>query len=144
MKLMKMAIISIAIGIVFIGFAQGASGDDWIVYNTDEEGVRYYNNNIKKISNTNVRVWEKQIYSEEKRRGIINFLTGMNKYNSETPSYSLTLTEFDCKDAKQIGISVNIFDVKGNLIASSPKGFNDWFDVVPDSIHEQLFKKICD
>lgn len=139
---MRLLIVIILLFGVFVNPACG-SEDDWLFYFGNDDGKRYFNKNIRTISDTHVRVWEKYVYSEKMIPEIIEFLERINKYSGTKPAYGLDYIEFDCKGFREAPIAMSIYDARGKLLARRPEVDAQWYDVVPDSIHELLFRRVC-
>lgn len=129
--------------ILSMGSLSHAQGAEWILFATTDKGMHYYDRQTMKRSKTNVRVWEKTIYSEEGKRRAEQFLTDIGEFGGEVLDHVVTLTELNCQEEKGRGLSMVIYDIKGNRVAGSPKGDSEWSAIVPDSLYDRLFKQVC-
>ena len=84
--------------------------------------------------------------SEEAKTKYFSILKGMDKApdNPSLLSYYIELLEIDCVNEKIKDTSVTIYDEKGNILYSSPKGESgEWNDIFPLSVGEKLKNIVC-
>ena len=60
----------------------------------------------------------------------------------ENLSFSINLSEINCAEKKLRKLSSTEYDHKGSLIDSSSLPSN-WIFIVPESIAESLYEKVC-
>jgi ketosteroid isomerase-like protein len=133
--------------VIFFLFANQAWAADWIYYDTADFGDSYYDkNSIKKIKESIISVWTKNILSEEAKTKYFSILKEIHKAPDD-PSmlcYYAKLMEIDCVNEKIKDTSVTIYDEKGDVIYSSPKGESGkWNDIIPISVGERLKNIVC-
>ena len=133
--------------VIFFLFANQAWAADWIYYDTADFGDSYYDkNSIKKIKESIISVWTKNILSEEAKTKYFSILKEIHKAPDD-PSmlcYYAKLMEIDCVNEKIKDTSVTIYDEKGDVIYSSPKGESgNWNDIIPISVGERLKNIVC-
>jgi len=133
--------------VIFFIFANQAWAADWIYYDTADFGDSYYDKSrIKKVNKSIIPVWTKNILSEEAKTKYFSILKGMDKApdNPSLLSYYIELLEIDCVNEKIKDTSVTIYDEKGNILYSSPKGESgEWNDIFPLSVGEKLKNIVC-
>ena len=133
--------------VIFFLFANQAWAADWIYYDTADFGDSYYDkSSIKKIKESIISVWTKNILSEEAKTKYFSILKGMDKApdNPSLLSYYIELLEIDCVNEKIKDTSVTIYDEKGNILYSSPKSQSgEWNDIFPLSVGEKLKNIVC-
>ena len=133
--------------VIFFLLANQAWTADWIYYDTADFGDSYYDkNSIKKIKESIISVWTKNILSEEAKTKYFSILKEIHKAPDD-PSmlcYYAKLMEIDCVNEKIKDTSVTIYDEKGDVIYSSPKGESGkWNDIIPISVGERLKNIVC-
>jgi len=128
---------------VLAGFPAAASGADWVYFATTARGTHYYDRETLQKAGNTVRVREKTVYSEGGKRAAQKFLAGTGEYKGQKPDHVVTLSEFDCKEAKARSLSMVIYDIDGRRIAGSPEGGTAWGTLVPETLHERLFQQVC-
>ena len=129
--------------VIFFLFANQAWAADWIYYDTAAVGdMLYYDkSSIKKVNESIISVWTKNILSEETKTKYVSILKGIHKApdNPSRLSYYTKLTEIDCVNKKMKGISVIFYDKKGKIVYSSPKGDSgEWNAILPNTVGEKL------
>ncbi len=133
--------------VIFFLFADQAWATDWIYYDTADFGDSYYDkNSIKKIKESIISVWTKNILSEEAKTKYFSILKEIHKApdNPSMLCYYTKLLEIDCVNEKIKDTSVTIYDEKGEVIYSSPKGESGkWNDILPISVGDRLKNIVC-
>ena len=129
--------------VIFFLFANQAWAADWIYYDTAAVGdMLYYDkSSIKKVNESIISVWTKNILSEETKTKYVSILKGIHKApdNPSRLSYYTKLTEIDCVNKKMKGISVIFYDKKGKVVYSSPKSESgEWNAILPNTVGEKL------
>ena len=129
--------------VIFLLFANQAWAADWIYYDTAAVGdMLYYDkSSIKKVNNSSIYVWTKNILSEETKAKYVSILKGIHKApkNPSKLSYYTKLTAIDCVNKKMKGISVIFYDEKGKVVYSSPKSeSSEWNAILPNTVGEKL------
>ena len=116
------------------------------LYTSSYQGHEYYDkSSIKKVNKNIIHVWTKILYNEAAKTKTYSFLKNIGKApeNFDKLSHVKILSEVDCVNDKIISISMIFYDTIGNLIYSSPKSFDEWADIVPDSNTEKLKNIVC-
>lgn len=133
--------------IVFLFVSPVWADDDWVEFGRTDNGNIFFINKVKIEHQKNgiIRVWEKKNYSNEGRKELIgsfkknNFPIG----KMEKASYCLGLKEIDCeKDMLRI-LSLTFFDSDNNVLLSNNYSCSNWENIVPTSLYEDLYKKLC-
>jgi hypothetical protein len=128
--------------IIFFLFANQAWAADWIYYDTSAVGDVYYDkSSIKKVNESIISVWTKNILSEEAKTKYFSILKGIHKApkNPSKLCYYTKLTEIDCVNKKIKDISVIFYNEKSKVIYLSPKSESgEWNDILPDTVGEKL------
>jgi ketosteroid isomerase-like protein len=132
---------------IFFLFANQAWAADWIYYDTAVVGdMLYYDkSSIKKVNESIISVWTKNILSEETKTKYVSILKGIHKApkNPSRLSYYTKLTEIDCVNKKMKGISVIFYDKKDKVVYSSPKGDSgEWNAILPNTVGEKLINVV--
>jgi hypothetical protein len=83
-------------------------------------------------------VWERLNLTE---RGVIDCVGKLGK-KYENVSHLIILWEINCAEKKSRSLSETSYDNKGKVIisSSSPK---EWDFIIPESMHESLYKEVC-
>jgi ketosteroid isomerase-like protein len=130
--------------VIFFLFANKAWAAEWIYYDTSAAGDMYYDkSSIKKVNESIISVWNKDILSEKAKTKYFSILKRINKApkKSSMLSYYTKLTQIDCVNRKIIDISVIIYNEKGKVVYSSPKSESgEWNAILPDTVGEKLIK----
>jgi hypothetical protein len=143
--LVKLGVILIGLLIFVIGCQktvlrnESTKGVDWKYYNSNEMYLtQYYTKNITHPSKNIVRVWERWNLTE---RGVIDCVGKLGK-KYENVSHLIILWEINCAEKKSRSLSETSYDNKGKVIisSSSPK---EWDFIIPESMHESLYKEVC-
>jgi hypothetical protein len=133
--------------VIFFLFANQAWAADWIYYDTADFGDSYYDkSSIKKVKESIISVWTKNILSEEAKTRYFSILKEIHKApdNPSMLCYYTKLLEIDCVNEKIKDTSVTIYDEKGEVIYSSPKGESGkWNDIIPISVGDRLKNIVC-
>jgi len=128
--------------VIFFLFANQAWAADWIYYDTAAVGDMYYDkSSIKKVSESIISVWNKDILSEEAKTKYFSILKGIHKApkNPSMLSYYTKLMEIDCINKKIKDISVIFYDEKDKVVYSSPKSeSSEWNAILPNTVGEKL------
>jgi hypothetical protein len=143
--LVKLGVILIGLAIFVIGCQKTVLKDesikdvDWKFYNSNEMYLTYYyTQNITHPSKNIVRVWDRWNLME---KGVLNWVVKFGK-EYENLSYLIILWEINCAEKKSRSLSETSYDNKGKVIisSSSPK---EWDFIIPESMHESLYKAVC-
>ena len=129
--------------VIFFLFANQAWAADWVYYDKAAVGdMLYYDkSSIKKVNESIISVWTKNILSEETKTKYFSILKGIHKApdNPSKLSYYIKLTEIDCVNKKMKGISVIFYDKKNKVVHSSPKSESgEWNAILPNTVGEKL------
>jgi hypothetical protein len=118
---------------------ESTKGVDWKFYNSNEMYLTYYyTKNITHPSKNVVRVWERWNLTE---KGVLVWVQELGK-EYENLSHFIILWEINCTEKKSRSLSETSYDNKGKVIisSSSPK---EWDFIIPESMHENLYKEVC-
>ena len=135
MKL-RIAILFFGLIIVSIGDVYGA---DWRLYDSNDLRQSYYNaDSMTRPSKNIVKVWVRWNFTE---KGVMDMVRSVGK-KLEKLEYSISLNEINCAEKKSRSLSETSYDNKGKVIisSSSPK---EWDFIIPESMHESLYKEVC-
>ncbi|MFA5321689.1 MAG: surface-adhesin E family protein, partial [Smithella sp.] len=137
----------ICLAIYFL-FAHQALAADWVYFASNSARDSYYDkSNIIKADKNIIRVWTKQILSENGKVKKVSNLKSNGKEcgNLDLISYILKLSEIDCVNKKIKDSSVTFYDEKSNLLYSSlNRETGNWDDIVPHSVAEKLKNILCE
>ena len=123
------------VGLLIIGNAE-VWGADWKVLGKTEVITLYYDvESITRAAKNIVRVWTKNIFSEEYTK------TFGKQY--EELDHNLTLIEYNCAERKYNILSVHTYSKDGKIIDSSDHDKPNWKFVRPESLEENLYKAVC-
>ncbi|PIV21213.1 MAG: hypothetical protein COS40_08545 [Deltaproteobacteria bacterium CG03_land_8_20_14_0_80_45_14] len=129
----------ILIGLAIFGCAE-VWGADWIYLETTFLGDFFYDvGNITRPSKNIVRVWNRIDYSEQ---GIIEMVMKFGK-DCERVRFSFGLLEFNCASKTLRTISANFYSEEGIPLLSRTDYDTKWMPLVPDTMQELLYKKVC-
>ena len=125
----------LSVGLLIIGNA-AVWGADWKVLGKTEVITLYYDvESITRPAKNIVRVWTKNIFSEEYTK------TFGKQY--EEVDHNLTLIEYNCAERKYNILSVHTYSKDGKIIDSSSHDKPNWKFVRPESLEENLYKAVC-
>lgn len=119
-------------------------GDNWVYYADSKDGSYYYDKTrIKKMTNNHVMIWSRDEADNPNHIKMVAEERGYygNKYDNY--SYSLTLYEIDCQHAKLATANNIDYDKSGYVIDSTKANDLKFETIIPDSIGDSLYKKIC-
>jgi len=121
-----------------VGYSQ--ESDDWIYVGVSKGGDRMYvkSSYVSKDEGV-VTIWVKQ-YAKKKT------FTTRGKSATYTNVSVLTLYQVDCDQTKINSKSMYIYNAGGILLKSIKLEDyeSNWTDVIPDSMGEALFNKVCE
>lgn len=110
-------------------------GADWKLYVSHEYFLVYYDEqSITHPSKNIVRVWTRWDYTE---KGEMMF-----KKKYENLNYKRQLEGVDCVGKRDRILSFTSYDKEGRVINSASGGI-EWDDIVPESVADALYKKVC-
>jgi hypothetical protein len=128
----------ILIGLAIFGYAE-VWGADWKHYGDDEKFSAYYDvQSITRPSKNIVRVWLRWDWTE---KGVMVMVGDFGK-KYENLSHSIDLHEINCVEKTIHSLSLTAYDNKRGVIYSSSSPLK-WDSIVPGSIIEILYKKVC-
>jgi len=122
--------------------------DDWLIYDTSNEGDIYLYNKVSINHRTKdiLQVWCKQVYSDKSREDYIQVMTksgSFTKTELEKLSFVIILQEIDCKGKKHRILSMTGYDEGGKTLYSGSDDKEKWRYIIPDSRDDELRKKVC-
>jgi hypothetical protein len=137
-KIYKFIINTVVIGFAIFGYAF-AWGADWKLYIVEDKWHHYFDaENIMHPSKNIVRVWTKTVYSD---KGRIWLLRDFGK-NWENVYSAISLEEINCNDKKYRFLSQQYYSEDGGILFSAGER-ERWEYVIPESLSELLFEKVC-
>jgi hypothetical protein len=115
-------------------------GADWKVYAHTDEGNAYHydKQSITRTADNHVCVWIKIIFSDEGIREVISKLG--EKYNNI--SDTIFYYKVDCTEKKWKLLSGTDYSKDGKVISSSDND-TKWSFIIPDSMMNALYEKVC-
>jgi hypothetical protein len=114
---------------------------EWVFYAKTSEFTCYFDkDNIQYMPDNIVRSWDKIIYSDDRKKEMINKF-GVSYKDLE---YSLNLTQINCKEKMQSLLNETFYDSKGSVIEFFDFKDDNKFIILPDSIAELLYKIVCE
>jgi hypothetical protein len=129
----------ILIGLAIFGCAE-MRGTEWRPYSFNEVGQNYYDaHNLTRPSKKIVRVWERTNYTQ---KGVGDWVGKFGEKYANL-SYSISLEEINCAEKTQRFLSEHFYDRNRKLILSDSSQ-TEWLLIVPGSIAEGLYLKICE
>ncbi len=141
--------LSVKLGVILIGLAifsyAEAWGEDWMYYGrTDKASCFYDAKSISHPSENIVEVSEKQDYTKEGVKSIVEQLG--KKY--ENLSHLTTLWQINCADKKFRFLSLTYYSKEKTAIYSwkvlySSGHSEEWNSFITDSVGERLYKAVC-
>lgn len=140
-----MGISKLSMVLIVIGFAICSNieawGADWEILSSDDAGdtFLYDKGGITRTSDNHLKVWTKVLYSEK------SILKKVEKFGEKfvNLSYELTLQDIDCKNKKQRFLSIIDYSKDGGVIYSGNEPNAGWNFVPPESLMEDLYRKVC-
>jgi hypothetical protein len=131
----------ICLVIIFL-FANQAWAADWIYYYTSDFGDSYYDkSSIKKVNESIISVWTKNILSDDAKTKYFSILKRIHKapQNPSMLCYYTRLTEIDCVNKRIKDISAIFYNEKSEVVYSSPKSESgEWNAILPNTVAEKL------
>lgn len=123
------------------------NSSDWVEYGTTQVGIHLYNKEkIKYKTNDIVQVWSKLTYTREGKEVLLQNIqrdTGSIPEGWNKVSHSIDLFDVNCKENVHRTLSRTIYDTDGRVLLDDPYKNQNWEDIVPDSILNDLKKEIC-
>lgn len=134
---MKTQILVFLIVVIVLLSFSNVYGDDWICINRDDNGKCWfsYNKKIIRVSKNIVRVVEKIIISDEDKKN--------DKSYDKDESYSIYLNEIDCKNMTMKLLQSTRYKIDGSVSKSFDLSDGKPRFIVPDSIGEIEYNKVC-
>lgn len=124
------------------------SSEDWVEYGWSEKGsVFLYNKtNIQKGSGKSIiKVWNREILSDERKDQFIQFSKKSGMFTEEFNNIEFTtyLVEIDCLKQKTKILSYILYNTDGESLSSDSSSDQKWDYITPDTIDDNLRKKVC-
>jgi hypothetical protein len=121
--------------------------NDWEIFHVTADGTdSYYNVDLIRYPTKNtVQVWTKIFVSDDdKKKMTEHFATDKYTINGQRWRYNICLLEVNCKERRVRWIQFTFYDDKGNVLNSSSSNHKgNWQLAVPDSLGDNLLKKVC-
>lgn len=134
--------------ICFLMAHQAWASTEWIYFSSSSARDLFYDKStIAKMDQNVVRVWTKQILSENGKIKTISRFRAKGKTNSNLDliSYIVRLSEIDCVNRRIKDISVVYYDEKNNILYTSQKGeTGKWENILPNSSADTLKGILCE
>ena len=132
----------------FLFSGQALAANEWMYFASNTARDSYYDkNSIVKIDKNVVRIWTKQILSENGKIKTIAKFRGKDKKpnNLDLISYILKQSDIDCLNKRIKDSSMIFYDEKSNILYSSPKNdVGKWDDIIPNSFADKLKRIVCE
>lgn len=132
----------------FLFSGQALAANEWMYFASNTARDSYYDkNSIVKIDKNVVRIWTKQILSENGKIKTIAKFRGKDKKpnNLDLISYILKQSDIDCLNKRIKDSSMIFYDEKSNILYSSPKNdVGKWDDITPNSFADKLKRIVCE
>jgi len=124
---------------IFLLASTEAGGADWRLLTHKAKDAYYFDaDSIRTLDNQNIRVWGREILSEESKSGIIK-----NLGNAFTSLYSAgVFFEINCREKMIKAIMVEYYSNDGFMISAESYD-GEWEIILPDTTQDALRKKIC-
>jgi len=121
--------------------------NDWELFHVTKDGAdAYYNVNlIRYPTKDTVEVWTKIFVSDDDKKKILEHTT-KKQYENEWHKwkYNICLLEVNCKNRSVRWIQYAYYDDNRNILdSSSYERKGNWELIVPDSLGDNLQKKVC-
>ena len=126
-----------------------ANASDWVQYRSSALGDKmFYDRDSKDFESDNiVRVWVKEIFSEEGKEVFIEerMRTGLPTHDLDKLSYSLCQYKINCNTHEQDVLGCDRYTKDGNMIESYaiPKSLQHWQPTDLDSSMDLLRIAVC-
>ncbi len=142
MKKIGSVVLSFVVSLIFAGPVMGS--DDWEKNYTDANGdVVLYKIELRTADS--IQVWGKRIFSDIGREEFLRDRreNGFSTKGWETLGHFTSLYEINCP--KRLGrlLSVVIYATDGKVLYADSFGEPDWDDILPDTVGDTLYKKVC-
>ncbi len=114
-------------------------GADWVIYGHTRHGEFYYDvSHLSMASANSFKIWDKVVYTKE---GVDLYVeTSGVQFGSLT--HSVNLKEIDCARKKIRILQSTHYSQHGRTI-SVEENLTEWSSIVPESISELLYEKVC-
>ncbi len=114
-------------------------GADWVIYGHTSHGEFYYDaSNLTMVSVNSFRIWDKVLYTKEG----VDFYVETSGVRFRSLAYSLNLKEIECARKKTRTLKSTHYSEDGSTI-SVDENLTEWSFIVPESISELLYEKVC-
>lgn len=121
-------------------------GDSWIKIADDNSSTMYYSPQSIVRTNEAVKVWIRITFRGEARINHVQSVrsSGYSIKNYNQYSYTLNLQEYDCVRKRVKPVFAIDYDINRKALNTLKKDSpSDWEDVIPESIGESIFNKVC-
>jgi hypothetical protein len=130
-----------------ICFSEQPNSKEWEYYGKDNYGRIYYYNktNITKSSDI-ISIQNYTIDSEDSKRIMVERWKNIDTEKSlkyQHYDHTIFMDEFDCKKKLTRRNEYIWYDDKGNVLDKYKKENSEWKNIVPDSVSEELYKRVC-
>ena len=113
---------------------------EWVIYSITSNGILYYDKeNIKRMNDNKVRVWEQTIYSDTGKEEVRKELGDRYK-DIES---SIALWQIDCNEKKLVCLQATYYDSKRSIIYSADNFTGEERFIPPDTYADTLYKIVC-
>lgn len=115
---------------------------DWTTI--EDSGTLYDKKSIERLTNGNIRVWQKYILALNVREKLqSDLLDGGTKLNYQDYKFSVSLWEYDCKGKRFAVVNGNDYSTDGQVINSFEISQPKFNRLIPESNGEIVFQSIC-
>jgi hypothetical protein len=136
------------VAVVLLLICSVAEGAGWKLYGVDNNGCFFYYDvssvqtlpkGIKKVWTKNEAIDNQCILYNVKLRTQY----GLPVKYYESYSHTQILEKIDCSLEKNCVVTLTDYDNKGNILANFTFSTESWEAIVPDSVNDKLYKRIC-
>ncbi len=116
-----------------------AWGADWVIYGHTRHGEFYYDASHLSMATANsFKIWDKVVYTKEG----VDLYVETSGVQFKSLEHSVNLKEIDCARKKTRTLKSTHYSQDGSII-SVEENLTEWSSIVPESISELLYEKVC-
>jgi hypothetical protein len=127
-----------------------AHGAEWVSIGGDTQGTKWFydRKTLKILPNNIIKVWYKEVYSDEGRKMIIQRRVerGLEVKAYQSLRYTLNLLQINCITRERRLMATSDYPTKGVALQSYAYEYQPsegWNSMSPDSIGNTLYKAVC-
>ncbi len=114
-------------------------GADWAIYGHTRHGEFYYDaSHLSMASANSFKIWDKVVYTKEG----VDLYVETSGVQFKSLSHSVNLKEIDCARKKMRTLQSTHYSEDGSTIRVE-ENLTEWSSIVPESISELLYEKVC-